>query len=719
MKNIQIGGLAIEQKLHEFVENELLPESGVDSPIFWSALEDIVRDLGSQNQGFLKHRDDLQDKIDQWHKQHPGASPEAYKSFLGECDYLESVRDDFAITSANIDAEVSSIAGPQLVVPLDNARYVLSAANARWGSLYDALYGTDALAENDGCRKTRRYNPIRGDRVVKFARDFLDRHFALDKGTHHWSTRYRVRNGRLEVRLGDGRQALLLRPERLTGYTGDADKPDSVVLCKNGLHLEICFGDGFFIGRRDHASIYDVRIESALTTIMDLEDSVASVDTEDKLKGYRNWLGLMRGTLKSSFEKDGESIDRTMNTDPVFTTPVGEQISLSGRSVLLVRSVGAHLNTNAVLLDGQPIPETMLDAMITAVSAKHDLLGNSPYKNSKHGSVYIVKPKMHGSAEVALAVELFSRVEQAIGLERNTLKMGIMDEERRTSVNLKNCIYAARERVFFINTGFLDRTGDEIHTSMEAGPVLPKAEMKGAKWLSAYENSNVDIGLQTGFTKKAQIGKGMWAAPDEMAAMLETKISHPESGANTAWVPSPTAATLHATHYMLLEVLARQENLQARQAASVDDILTIPLMDPQRKLSDAEINAELENNCQGILGYVARWVGQGIGCSKVPDINDVALMEDCATLRISSQHIANWLHHGILSESQIEAAMERMAIIVDRQNSNDPAYQPMSANFTDSIPYQASLDLALKGRTQPNGYTEFILYARRQQMKAG
>ncbi|KAA3622704.1 MAG: malate synthase G, partial [Proteobacteria bacterium] len=569
-----------------------------------------------------------------------------------------------------------------------------------------------------GCGKRGPYNPVRGDRVVARVRELLDHHFPLENGTHAWAVGYAAAQGQLEVTFGDGSRAALLDPAQFAGHDGEPDKPDGILLVKNGLHLEIRFGASNPIGRRDLAAVSDVRLESALSTIMDLEDSVASVDTDDKLAGYRNWLGLMKGTLEQTFEKNGETVSRVLHGDRRFTAPDGNELTLHGRSLMLVRNVGMHLVTDAVLAGGKPIPETFLDAMITALAGKHDLLGNGPMRNSRAGSIYIVKPKMHGSAEVELAVELFGRVEQALGLDRGTLKMGIMDEERRTTVNLRNCIAAARERVFFINTGFLDRTGDEIHTDMEAGPVLPKAEMKSAAWLSAYEDSNVDTGLAAGLRGHAQIGKGMWAMPDEMANMLSAKIGHPKAGASTAWVPSPTAATLHAIHYLMVDVDARQAQLAAREPASVDDVLTLPLMDAGRTLSPDALTRELENNAQGILGYVARWVGQGVGCSKVPDINNVALMEDCATLRISSQHIANYLHHGLLDEAQVRKAMERMAVIVDRQNAGDPDYHPMSSDFESSIPFQAALDLALKGREQPNGYTEFILYARRQQMKA-
>ena len=716
---ISLNGLEIAKPIYDLIEQEIAPGTGVDTGTFWMELEQIVRDLGPRNARLLEIRDEMQARIDDWHRTHRDQPHDAgaYKEFLHEIHYLVPEVDDFCISISHVDAEIASLAGPQLVVPLDNARYVLNAANARWGSLYDALYATDAIAEADGCRKIKKYNPIRGEKVITFARHFLDRNFRLEKGTHRHVTHYGVEGGELIMHMGDGSSTPLLRPRGFAGYCGDPASPDRILLQKHGLHVEIRFGEGFFIGRRDHARIYDIQIEAAITAIMDCEDSVASVDVEDKLRVYRNWLGLMNGTLVETVVREDETIERKMAPDRDYIDPQGRPFTLPGRSLMLVRNVGMHLHTDAVRLDGQPIPESMLDAMVTALSAKHDLLGNSPVHNSRTGSVYIVKPKMHGPDEVALASELFGRVEEALGLRRNTLKVGIMDEERRTSVNLKACIHAASERVVFINTGFLDRTGDDIHTSMEAGPMVPKPELKHARWLQAYEDSNVDVGLRCGLMGRAQIGKGMWAMPEEMVAMLDSKIQHLKAGANTAWVPSPTAATLHALHYFRFNVQTRQEELLERPQTPVDDILVIPLLQADRQLSESEINWELENNCQGILGYVSRWVGQGIGCSKVPDINDVALMEDCATLRISSQHIANWLRHGLLTEFQVRQAMQKMAIFVDRQNEGDPNYQPMSADFASSVPFQAALDLALKGREQPNGYTEFILYARRLEQK--
>ncbi|MGH8547750.1 MAG: malate synthase G [Methylococcales bacterium] len=717
---VEVGDLEIDKRLYDLQKDEIAPETGVDVDRFWTSLTEIVKELGPANSALLAKRDELQARIDGWHRSRRGEphDPKAYREFLEEIGYLVPEPDDFQISTTGVDAEIAAIAGPQLVVPLDNARYVLNAANARWGSLYDALYGTDVISESDGCKKIKKYNPIRGEKVIQVARNFLDRHFQLEKDTHHHVVQYRVVDAQLIAQMGDGTSTTLLRAERFKGYNGNPKNPDQILLRKNDLYVEIRFGEGYFIGRRDHANIYDIQMESAITSIMDCEDSVASVDTEDKINVYRNWLDLMKGTLVRKIEKDDSIVERTLEPDRKYIAPDGGTLTVHGRSLMLVRNVGIHLETDSVLLRGKPIPETVLDAMVTSLCAKHDLLANGKYSNSRCGSIYIVKPKMHGPDEVHLASELFARVEDALGLERNTLKMGIMDEERRTSVNLKACVRAARERVCFVNTGFLDRTGDDIHTNMEAGPMLPKAQLKTAKWLRAYENSNVDVGLKCGLAGRAQIGKGMWAMPDEMMAMMKSKILQLKEGANTAWVPSPTAATLHAMHYHIFDVHDRQNDLNYRNQTPVDAILDIPVLPQSRQLSREEIQRELENNAQGILGYVARWVGQGVGCSKVPDINNIALMEDCATLRISSQHIANWLHHGILNEKQVREAMKTMAILVDRQNSGDPHYKPMSADFASSIPFQAALDLALKGRKQPNGYTEFILYARRREEKA-
>jgi malate synthase len=713
---ISHGELGIAKSLYDLVNDEVCPNTNVEPEQFWTELEGIIRDFAPRIKTHLATRDDLQAKIDTWHRENDAADANAYKKHLTDIGYLEPEQAAFAVNTANVDPEIATIAGAQLVVPLDNARFVLNAANARWGSLYDALYGTDAIPETDGATRAGGYNPQRGAKVVAYTRNFLDQHFPLAEGSHADATGYTIDNGQLQIALASGTTSLK-DGSQFKGYTGDAGSPDKVLLTKNNLHAELCFDANHPIGKTDSANLCDVILESAITTIMDCEDSVASVDVDDKVQVYRNWLGLMTGTLAHSFSKDGRTIDRKLNEDRTYTAPDGSPLTLPGRSVLLVRNVGSQLEIDAVTYQGKAVPETLIDAMVTSLSAKHDILNNGKFSNSRTGSVYIVKPKMHGSEEVALAEELFGRVEKALGIDPNTLKMGIMDEEKRTTVNLKNCIKAAHERVVFINTGFLDRTGDDIHTSMEAGAMLPKAEIKQATWLLAYEDNNVDCGLACGLQDHAQIGKGMWAMPDEMAAMLDTKIGHLQQGGNTAWVPSPTAATLHATHYFDVNVRDRQNELKSRTSASLDDILTIPLLPAGRNLSAEEIENELDNNVQGILGYVARWVGQGIGCSKVLDINNVALMEDCATLRISSQHIANWVHHGIISEQQVIDSMKKLAVFVDEQNKGDADYKAMSADFDNSVTFQASLDLALKGREQPNGYTEFILYERRAEAK--
>ncbi len=716
----KISTLQVDRLLADFIDQEVLPDLPINSEQFWQSFAAVINDLSPINQQLLKKREDLQANLDQWlTKNRDQFSQQAYVEHLKNIGYLVAEGEAFQIGTTDVDDEIAKQAGPQLVVPTSNARFALNATNARWGSLYDALYGTDVIPEADGAGKSGGYNPVRGQKVIAYGRDFLDQHFPLSSGSHHQASAYLIENQQLVVRFAGDQQSGLKEPSLCVGFNGAASAPNQVLLKHNDLHVIIEVDAASAIGKTDLAGVKDLTMEAAVTTIQDFEDSVAAVDGDDKVGVYRNWLGLMRGDLSDTFSKGGQSLTRVAAADKTFQSLAGEQLTLHGRSLLFCRNVG-HLMTNPAILDasGNEVPEGIMDAMVSVLVAMHDLNQLGPLRNSRTGSVYIVKPKMHGPEEVAFANTLFNRVEDELGLPRHTIKIGVMDEERRTTVNLKECIRQVKDRIVFINTGFLDRTGDEIHTSMLLGPMAPKAEIKSMQWIAAYENWNVDMGLECGFTGKAQIGKGMWAMPDEMAKMMAVKTEHPEAGANCAWVPSPNGATLHAIHYHQINVFAVQAQLKDRKRADLNDILTIPVSADIGALSAAQIQHELDNNAQGILGYVVRWVDQGVGCSKVPDINDVGLMEDRATLRISSQHICNWLAHGVCSEQQVKDTFARMAAVVDQQNAGDPAYQTMADTLENNTAYQAALDLVFKGKEQPSGYTEPLLHAYRLKLKA-